>query len=291
MFSGAIVAIITPFKDGKIDEQSFRNLINFQIDAGVSGIVPCGTTGESATLTHEEHERVIDICVAEVGGRVPVIAGTGSNSTAEAIRLTRHAKEAGADAALLIAPYYNKPTQKGLYEHYAAVAAACDIPQVLYNVPGRTGVNMSVETITALAKIDVIVGIKEASGDLVKCSYVVRDTRDDFCVLSGEDALNLPILCVGGTGAISVTANVLPGRVSAMMKAWFAGDEQTARKIHFELLEMNDAMFIETNPIPVKTALALMGKVGEEFKLPLCAMTEGNRKKLAQVLEKYGCIG
>ncbi|HNR50248.1 MAG: 4-hydroxy-tetrahydrodipicolinate synthase [Deltaproteobacteria bacterium ADurb.BinA179] len=291
MFSGAIVAIITPFKDGKIDEQSFRNLINFQIDAGVSGIVPCGTTGESATLTHEEHERVIDICVAEVGGRVPVIAGTGSNSTAEAIRLTRHAKEAGADAALLITPYYNKPTQKGLYEHYAAVAAACDIPQVLYNVPGRTGVNMSVETITALAKIDVIVGIKEASGDLVKCSYVVRDTRDDFCVLSGEDALNLPILCVGGTGAISVTANVLPGRVSAMMKAWFAGDEQTARKIHFELLEMNDAMFIETNPIPVKTALALMGKVGEEFKLPLCAMTEGNRKKLAQVLEKYGCIG
>lgn len=196
MFSGAIVAIITPFKDGKIDEQSFRNLINFQIDAGVSGIVPCGTTGESATLTHEEHERVIDICVAEVGGRVPVIAGTGSNSTAEAIRLTRHAKEAGADAALLITPYYNKPTQKGLYEHYAAVAAACDIPQVLYNVPGRTGVNMSVETITALAKIDVIVGIKEASGDLVKCSYVVRDTRDDFCVLSGEDALNLPILCV-----------------------------------------------------------------------------------------------
>ena len=214
MFSGAIVAIITPFKDGKIDEQSFRNLINFQIDAGVSGIVPCGTTGESATLTHEEHERVIDICVAEVGGRVPVIAGTGSNSTAEAIRLTRHAKEAGADAALLITPYYNKPTQKGLYEHYAAVAAACDIPQVLYNVPGRTGVNMSVETITALAKIDVIVGIKEASGDLVKCSYVVRDTRDDFCVLSGEDALNLPILCVGGTGAISVTANALPGRVS-----------------------------------------------------------------------------
>lgn len=291
MFSGAIVAIITPFSDGEVDEQAFRDLINFQIDAGVSGIVPCGTTGESATLTHKEHERVIDICVAEVAGRVPVIAGTGSNSTAEAIRLTKHAKEAGADAALLITPYYNKPTQKGLYDHYAAVAAACDIPQVLYNVPGRTGVNMSVETITALAKVDVIVGIKEASGDLVKCSYIVRDTRDDFCVLSGEDALNLPILCVGGTGAISVTANVLPGRVSALMKAWFAGDVQTAKKIHFELLEMNDAMFIETNPIPVKTALSLMGKAREEFKLPLCTMTEGNRKKLAQTLEKYGCIG
>ena len=291
MFSGAIVAIVTPFKDGKIDEKAFRELINFQIDAGVSGIVPCGTTGESATLTHEEHERVIDICVAEVGGRVPVIAGTGSNSTAEAGRLTRHAKEAGADAALLITPYYNKPPQKGLYEHYAAVAAACDIPQILYNVPGRTGVNMAVQTITALAKIDVIVGIKEASGDLVKCSTVVRDTREDFCVLSGEDALNLPILCVGGTGAISVTANVLPGRVSALMKAWFEGDVDTARRIHFDLLEINEAMFIETNPIPVKTALALMGKVREEFKLPLCTMTEGNRKRLADVLAKYGCIG
>lgn len=291
MFSGAIVAIVTPFKDGKIDEKSFRDLIDFQIQAGASGIVPCGTTGESATLTHEEHERVIDICVDEVAKRVPVIAGTGSNSTAEAVRLTRHAREAGADAALLITPYYNKPTQKGLYDHYAAVAKACDIPQVLYNVPGRTGVNMSVETVVALSRIDVIVGIKEASGDLVKCSLIARDTREDFCLLSGEDALNLPILCTGGTGAISVTANIMPDKVAGMIKAWEKGDVETARKIHFELLEINGIMFIETNPIPVKTALAMMGKVREEFKLPLCAMEAGNRKRLEDTLSRYGCIG
>ncbi len=290
MFSGAIVAIITPFKDGKIDEQSFRDLINFQIKGGVSGIVPCGTTGESATLTHEEHERVIDICVEEVGKRVPVIAGTGSNSTAEAIRLTRHARDAGADAALLITPYYNKPTQKGLYSHYSAVAAACDIPQVLYNVPGRTGVNMAVETVVELSKIDVIVGVKEASGDLVKCSYIARDTRDDFCVLSGDDALNLPILCVGGSGAVSVTANILPEKLSGLMNAWSAGDILKARALHSELLEINNMLFIETNPIPVKTALALMGMVREEFKLPLCPMSEGPRKKLEDTLKKYGCV-
>ncbi len=290
MFSGAIVAIITPFKDGKIDEQSFRDLINFQIKGGVSGIVPCGTTGESATLTHEEHERVIDICVEEVGKRVPVIAGTGSNSTAEAIRLTKHARDAGADAALLITPYYNKPTQKGLYSHYSAVAAACDIPQVLYNVPGRTGVNMAVETVVELSKIDVIVGVKEASGDLVKCSYIARDTRDDFCVLSGDDALNLPILCVGGSGAVSVTANILPEKLSGLMNAWFAGDISGARALHSELLEINNILFIETNPIPVKTALALMGMVREEFKLPLCPMSEGPRKKLEDTLKKYGCV-
>lgn len=291
MFSGAIVAIVTPFKDGRIDEEAFRNLINFQIKGGASGIVPCGTTGESATLTHEEHERVIDICVEEVAKRVPVIAGTGSNSTAEAIRLTRHAKEAGADAALLITPYYNKPTQKGLYDHYSAVASACDIPQILYNVPARTGVNMGFETVVALSKIDIIVGIKEASGDLVKCSYIARDTRDDFCLLSGEDALNLPILSVGGTGAISVTANILPGKLANMIDAWFAGDTKKAREIHSDLLEINNALFIETNPIPVKTALAMMGMIREEFKLPLCCMADGNRSKLSDVLRKYGCIG
>lgn len=290
MFSGAIAAIVTPFDDGKVDEKAFRELINFQIAGGVSGIVPCGTTGESATLSHSEHERVIDICVDEVGGRVPVIAGAGSNSTAEAIRLTKHAKEAGADAVLLITPYYNKPTQKGLYEHYATIAAACDIPQILYNVPGRTGVNMSEEIVTRLANIDVIVGIKEASGDLVKCSYIVRDTPDDFCLLSGEDALNMPILSVGGTGAISVTANILPHKVSGMVNAWLGGDASAAQKIHYELLEINQVLFIETNPIPVKTALAMMGKIKEEFKLPLCGMADANRQKLESVLKKYGCI-
>jgi 4-hydroxy-tetrahydrodipicolinate synthase len=290
MFSGAIVAIVTPFSNGKVDEKAFRGLINFLIDGGISGIVPCGTTGESATLTHQEHKRVIDITVEEAGGRVPVIAGTGSNSTDEAIRLTKHAKDAGADAALLITPYYNKPTQKGLYEHYKAVASACDIPQVLYNVPGRTGVNMSAETVVELSKIDTIVGVKEASGDLVKCSQIVRDTPEDFCLLSGEDALNLPILCVGGTGAISVTANIMPGKLSAMINAWKKGDTKTARTIHLEMIDINNVMFIETNPIPVKTALAMMGKIREEFKLPLCPMAEANRKKLAEVLKRYGCI-
>jgi len=290
MFSGAIVAIVTPFKDGMVDEKAYRELINFVIAGGVSGIVPCGTTGESATLSHKEHKHVIDITVDEVGKRVPVIAGTGSNSTTEAIRLTKHAKEAGADAALLITPYYNKPTQQGLVEHYKAVASACDIPQILYNVPGRTGVNMSSETVVELSKIDNIVGIKEASGDLVKCSQIVRDTPDDFCVLSGEDALNYPILCCGGVGAISVTANVLPDRVSALCAAWNALDIPTARKIHLELLEINQALFIETNPIPVKTALAMMGMIHEEFKLPLCPMSGANKKMLASVLKRYGCI-
>jgi 4-hydroxy-tetrahydrodipicolinate synthase len=290
MFSGAIVAIVTPFKDGMVDEKAYRELINFVITGGVSGIVPCGTTGESATLSHKEHKHVIDITVDEVGKRVPVIAGTGSNSTTEAIRLTRHAKDAGADAALLITPYYNKPTQKGLVEHYKAIASACDIPQILYNVPGRTGVNMSSATVVELSKIDNIVGIKEASGDLVKCSQIVRDTADDFCMLSGEDALNYPILCCGGVGAISVTANVLPDRVSALCSAWNALDIPTAKKIHLELLEINQILFIETNPIPVKTALAMMGQMNEEFKLPLCPMGEANKKILASVLKRYGCI-
>jgi len=290
MFSGAIVAIVTPFSDGKIDEKAYKGLINDVITGGVRGIVPCGTTGESATLSHEEHERVIDITVDEVGKRVPVIAGTGSNSTTEAIRLTRHAREAGADAALLITPYYNKPTQKGLYEHYRAVAAACDIPLVLYNVPGRTGVNMATETVVELSKIDTIVGVKEASGDLVKCSQIVRDTANDFCVLSGEDALNYPTLCIGGTGAISVTANILPTRLSTLCSAWEEGDRETARKIHLDLLGINQTLFIETNPIPVKTALAMMGKVKDEFKLPLCPMGDANRKRLAAVLKRYGCI-
>lgn len=290
MFSGAISAIVTPFADGRIDEEAFRALIEEQITEGLSGIVPCGTTGESATLSHEEHERVIDICVDAVAGRVPVMAGAGSNSTAEAIRLTHHAKDAGADAALLITPYYNKPTQRGLYEHYAAIAASCDIPQVLYNVPGRTGVNLAAETVIALSKIPNIVGIKEASGDLVKCSHIVRDTADDFCLLSGEDPLTLPILSVGGTGTISVTANVLPGRLARMIKAWEDGETDEARRIHYELLEFNDAMFMETNPIPVKTALAMMGRMREEFKLPLCPLNDAHRERLTAVLRQYGCI-
>lgn len=290
MFSGAIVAIVTPFKDGKVDEGAFRDLIEFQIDEGISGIVPCGTTGESATLTHKEHERVIDITVETAGGRVPVIAGTGSNSTDEAISLTRHAKSFGVDAVLLITPYYNKPTQKGLYDHYKAIAAACDIPQILYNVPGRTGLDMSAQTVVELSKIDNIVGIKEASGNLMKCAQIIKGASDDFILLSGEDGVTLPILSLGGKGAISVTANVLPKMMSTMIRNWLEGDIEASRKLHYELLDMHNAMFIETNPIPAKTALAMMGKIKEEFKLPLCKMSDSNRDKLASVLRSYKCI-
>jgi len=290
MFSGAIVAIVTPFKNGAIDDKAFRDLINYVIAGGVEGIVPCGTTGESATLSHVEHERVIDITVAEVGRRVPVIAGTGSNSTDEAISLTRHAKAAGADAALLITPYYNKPTQKGLLEHFTAVAKACDIPLVPYNVPGRTGVNMTAATTIALSKIDTIVGVKEASGDVMQISQIAKGVAPDFDILSGDDGLTLPILAVGGKGVISVTANIMPDRVSRVVKAWLAGDLAGARREHLALIDLHNAMFIETNPIPVKTALSMMGKVSEEFKLPLTPMDQANRDKLAAVLESYGCI-
>ncbi|MEA3223437.1 MAG: 4-hydroxy-tetrahydrodipicolinate synthase [Thermodesulfobacteriota bacterium] len=290
MFSGAIVAIVTPFKGGKIDEKAFQDLIKFQMDEGISGIVPCGTTGESATLTHKEHERVIAITVETVGGKIPVIAGTGSNSTDEAISLTRHAKSFGVDAVLLITPYYNKPTQKGLYYHYKAIAAACDIPQILYNVPGRTGLDMSAQTVVELSKIDNIVGIKEASGNLMKCAQIIKGASDDFVLLSGEDGVTLPILSLGGKGVISVTANVLPKMMSAMIRKWLEGDIEASRKLHYELLDMHNAMFIETNPIPAKTALAMMGKIKEEFKLPLCKMSNSNRDKLAGVLRSYKCI-
>ena len=289
MITGAITALITPFADGAIDEQAFRELIRWQLAEGIDGLVPCGSTGESATMSFEEHERAIDICVEEVAGRVPVIAGTGSNSTSEAIRLTRHAKAAGADAALLITPYYNKPTQKGLIAHFTAVAEACDIPILLYNVPGRTGVNISSATVIELAKLPNIVGIKEASGDLIKVMEIVRST-ENFAVLSGEDALNLPILCCGGSGAISVTSNVMPAKMTALMHAWFEGNPDLARKLHFELLDLHASMFIETNPIPVKTALHLMGKCREEFKLPLCSMEPANRSSLTATLRAYGLV-
>lgn len=290
MFAGVIVAIVTPFKDGRIDEKAYRELINFVIAGGAEGIVPCGTTGESATLTHDEHERVIDITVAEVGKRVPVIAGTGSNSTDEAISLTRHARQAGADAALLITPYYNKPTQKGMVAHFTAVAQACDIPLILYNVPGRTGVNMTAATTIALSAIDTIVGVKEASGDVMQIAQIIKGAPEGFTVLSGDDGLTLPILALGGEGVISVTANVAPAEVAGVVQAWRAGDAAAARRRHLALLDLHNAMFIETNPIPVKTALAMMGKVSEEFKLPLTPMEGANRERLAGTLKAHGLI-
>lgn len=289
-FEGSMVAIVTPFKDGRLDEEAFRNLIEWHIESGTDVIVPCGTTGESATLTHEEHDRVIEMTVEVVNGRVPVLAGTGSNSTAEAIRLTKHAKEAGADGALLITPYYNKPTQQGLYEHYEAIAKAVEFPMVLYNVPGRTGLNMLPETVGRLSKIDVIVGVKEATGSLRQASEIISLCEEDFAVISGDDFINFPLLAVGGKGMISVTANVVPGDLAALYDAWKAGDIAKARTLHYKTLPLHTAMFYETNPIPVKTALAKMGKIELEFRLPLCPLSAANDKKLEEALKKYGLM-
>lgn len=287
---GAIVAIVTPFKDGKVDEKALAELIEFQISNGTDGIVPCGTTGESATLSYEEHEFVVEFTVKQVKGRVPVIAGTGSNSTDEAIGLTKHAKKVGADAALIITPYYNKPTQEGMYRHFKAIADEVDIPIILYNVPGRTGVNLLPETVARLSKIKNIVGIKEASGSLQQVSDIIRLTGSDFIVLSGDDFIVLPLLAVGGKGVISVVSNVAPADMAGLCDAFFAGDLRKARELHYKLLPLCHAMFIETNPIPVKTALGLMGKIKPELRLPLCSMSESNLNKLKQIMKDYGLI-
>ena len=289
-FTGSMVALITPFKDGCIDETALRNLIDWQIENGTSVLVPCGTTGESATLSHQEHDRVIEITVTQAKGRAKVLAGTGSNSTTEAIRLTEQARKAGADGALLICPYYNRPTQEGLYQHFAAIAQAVKIPQILYNVPGRTGVNLLPETVAKLAKISNIVGIKEASGNLIQASEVIAACPKEFALLSGEDALNWPLYAIGAQGAISVTANILPKLCAELWAENQKGNIKRCQQIHQELLEINNLLFIETNPVPVKTALALMGKCSEEIRLPLAALKKENREKLAQVLKKHQLI-
>ncbi len=290
MFRGAITALVTPFRNGRVDEEAYRELIDWQIRQGVDGIVPCGTTGESATLSHEEHNRVIDIAVDEAKGRVPVIAGTGSNSTAEAIRLTRHAKEAGADGALLITPYYNKPTQEGLYQHYKRVAEETKFPLVLYNVPSRTGVNLLPETVARLAEIPDIVGIKEATGDMRQVSEILEKCGDKISVLSGDDFTVLPLLSLGGRGVISVVSNVAPADMAELVRAFDSGDLARARELHYRLMPLARAMFFETNPIPVKTALSLMGKIHLELRLPLCEMKPENRARLEGVLRDYGVL-
>jgi 4-hydroxy-tetrahydrodipicolinate synthase len=291
MFRGAITALVTPFRDGQLDEEAFRQLIDWQIRQGVHGIVPCGTTGESATLSHGEHNRVIDIAVEEARGRVPVIAGTGSNSTAEAVRLTRHAKDAGAQAALLITPYYNKPTQEGLYQHYRKVAEEAKFPIILYNVPGRTGVNLLPETVARLAEIPEVVGVKEATGDMKQASDVLEKCGDRLSVLSGDDFTAFPLLCLGGRGVISVVSNPAPADMARMVDAHDAGDLALARALHYKTQPLARALFLETNPLPAKTALAMMGRMAEEFRLPLCPMHEGNRQKLRQALADYGLLG
>lgn len=290
MFKGSIVAIVTPFKNNKLDEVALGNLIEWHISEGTDGIVPCGTTGESATLDYDEHYRVIEFTIKAVNKRIPVIAGTGANSTDETIMMTKKAKGMGADAALLVTPYYNKPTQEGLYRHYREVAERVDIPIVLYNVPSRTGVNLLPQTVARLAEIENIVAIKEATGDMKQVSEVIRLCGDRITVLSGDDFTTLPLLALGGKGVISVTANVAPGNVSAMCKAWDNGDIERARNLHFKLEPLNKAMFLETNPIPVKTALSMMGKIQEELRLPLCPMNDDNKDKLKNALIEYGIL-
>jgi 4-hydroxy-tetrahydrodipicolinate synthase len=285
-----MVAIVTPFKNGKVDEKALGDLIEFHIKSGTDVIVPCGTTGESATLSHEEHHRVVEFTVQTVNKRVPVVAGSGSNSTDETLSLTQHAKKAGADGVLMITPYYNKPTQEGLYQHFKKVAEAVAIPVVLYNVPGRTGVNMLPSTVARLRTIKSIVGIKEATGDMRQVSELIRLCGRDFDVISGDDFTTLPLLHLGGVGAISVTANIIPGDAAAMFDSFFAGRFEEALKVHYKMEPLHSLMFVETNPIPVKTALAMMGKIAEEFRLPLCSMADANKEKLKKALKDYGLL-
>ena len=291
MFHGSMVAIITPFDaEGNFDEESYRQLIEFQIENGTDVIVPCGTTGESATLNYEEHNKVIKTCIEQVNKRVPIIAGTGSNATAEAIEISQHAKELGADGLLLVSPYYNKPSQEGLFQHYKALAENVALPQVLYNVPGRTGMNMTAATTIRLAEFDTIVAIKEASGDLTQASEIIANAGDKIDVLSGDDFLTLPLMACGAKGVISVTANIMPKQVKSMVAAIQAGQWEDARKQHLQLLDVHQAMFIESNPVPVKTSAALMGKCQADVRLPLVAMSEATLEKLQSVLRKHDLI-
>jgi len=290
-FQGAFVAIVTPFIDGQVDEQGLVDLIEFHIANGTHGIVPCGTTGESATMSHEEHHRVVELTVKTVNGRVPVMAGSGSNSTSEAIDLTSHAKKAGADGVLMVTPYYNRPSQEGLYLHYKAVAEAVDIPIFLYNVPSRTSINMLPATVARCAAIDNIVGIKEATGSLNQVSELVRLCPDDFTVLSGDDFTSMPTVLVGGKGVISVTSNVAPKDMAAMMEAALAGDVAKANSLHYKLFPLMQAMFYDTNPVPAKKSLELMGKIKSGLpRLPLAPMNEANVAKLQGALGEYGLL-
>lgn len=289
MFEGVIVAIITPFKEnGELDEEGFRGNIKYLEEAGVLGIVPCGTTGESATMSFEEHNTVVDIAV-DCATKSKVIAGTGSNNTQEAVKLTKHAADVGADAALLITPYYNRPNDRGMVAHYRTVAESCDLPLILYNVPSRTGTNLKPEVVAKLAKMDSIVGIKEASANLGQVSKIIEMTQDEaFEVISGDDGLTLPIMALGGVGVISVVANVAPRKTVAMIDAMLKGDLEEAKRIHFQLSPLVRALFLETNPIPVKTACGMIGLADGPLRLPLAPMSEENEKKLKDILDDLG---
>ena len=288
MFKGSLVALVTPFKNGEVDYKKLKELIEFHIKNGTNGIVPCGTTGESATLSFEEHEKVVGEVVSMVAGRISVLAGSGSNNTMEALHLTRHAKKVGADGALLITPYYNKPTPEGLYRHYKLIAEEVDIPIVIYNVPSRTGISILPETVARLAQIKNIVGVKEASGNLDQTTQILQ--LCSITVLSGDDSLTLPIMSVGGKGVISVVANIVPADTAALTRHCLEGNYEAARKLHYKLFPLIKGMFIETNPIPVKTAMKLLGRINGEMRLPLCEMTRENENKLAGILKSYGLL-
>ncbi|MBN2618105.1 MAG: 4-hydroxy-tetrahydrodipicolinate synthase [Spirochaetales bacterium] len=291
MFKGGITALITPFnEDGSIDYESYGNLIEDQISRGISGILPAGTTGESPTLSHKENLEIVEFAIKIAKGRVPVIAGTGSNSTSEAIEMTKAAKKMGATASLQVVPYYNKPTQEGIYKHFIAIADECDIPIIVYNIKGRTGVNVETDTLFRLAKHKNIVGVKEASGDLSQMMDVINGRPKDFCVLVGDDNLLLPFMSLGGDGVISVISNIFPEKIETIINLVKKGDLDKAREIHYEILPLCKGMFIETNPIPVKSALALMGKCKEVYRLPICNPSDSTREKLKGLLQNYNLI-
>ena len=290
MFKGSLVPIVTPFKNGKLDEKVYADLIEWHISQGTHGIVPCGTTGEASTLDFDEHYRVIEVAVEAANKRIPVIAGTGANATDEAVFITKKAKELGVDGALIVTPYYNKPTQEGLYLHFKAIAESVDIPIILYNVPGRTAVNMLPATVARLLEFRNIIGLKEATGDMRQASDLIRLCGDRLALYSGDDFTTFTMLSLGGKGVISVTANIVPKDVAEMWNSWDKGNIDKARELHYKLEPLNAAMFLETNPIPVKTALAMMGKMDENFRLPLCSMSAAAKEKLRAVLKDAGLV-
>lgn len=292
MFKGALTAIVTPFTDqGELDEEALRKLVEFQIENNIDGIVPCGTTGESPTLGHEEHQRVIEIVIDAVKGRVPVIAGTGSNSTREAVEMTKKAADAGADASLQVCPYYNKPTQEGLFRHFSEIAKAVDIPLIIYNIKGRTGINMETSTLARLAKEHSnIAGVKEASGDINQMKDVLNTLPKEFDVLSGDDNMTFPLMKLGGKGVISVASNIIPNEIHELTQHALNGDFEKAEELHNKLLPLFEGIFIETNPIPIKASLAMKGMIKESYRLPMCEMQPENKEKLKKILEELKII-
>jgi 4-hydroxy-tetrahydrodipicolinate synthase len=290
MFSGSICALITPFSNGEVDEKSFEAFVDWQIEQGTDGVVPCGTTGESPTLSHDEHMRVTEICVGVAKGRVPVIAGTGSNSTDEAIMLTRHAKQAGADAALVVTPYYNKPTQEGLFRHYQALNDAVDLPIIIYNIPGRCVIDMTPETMARCAELTNIIGVKDATADVSRATAQKLACGDAFCQLSGEDITQLGFLAQGGVGCISVTANIAPKEMSEFQAAWRDGDVKTAQSLNERLMPLHVDLFCESNPGPVKYGASLLGKCAPDTRLPLCEISDGSKQKVEAAMRSAGLL-